>query len=86
MIACMEVKSPRGSFVPSQQVVQKDYRKENPLIIVGSYRAGSEKALKFSGDVDPMIEAIEARGKTVGDWFDGKAIKLDSNSFVVYGF
>ena len=46
LIACMEVKSPRGSFVPSQQVVQKDYRKENPLIIVESYRAGNEKALK----------------------------------------
>lgn len=86
LIACLDVTNPRGSFVPLRQVVQKDYRRENPEIVVESYRAGDERAIKCSGDVDPMIEAIEARGETLEIWFKCGARKLSSDSFVVYGF
>ena len=71
-VAClesMEVQNPNGrSVVASKQIVDKDYRKENPLILVTGYNS-EQPVFKVQGITEVISDVMKAEGTTFKQYF-----------------
>ena len=83
-VAIMDVQRPGRGYVSGPRIVDKNYRKENPLIKVEFFKADDRVALKCSGDFEPFFDGLAVRRKSVEEWFDFPAQRLGEDSFVVY--
>jgi hypothetical protein len=85
-VAClesMEAQNPNGrSVVARKQIVDKDYKTENPLIFVTGYKS-EQPVFQVQGITKVMSDATSARNKSLEDHFGCPVETTESGLYLI---